>query len=180
VTIDDVALRVSEALGRAGVPFMLVGSFSSNFHGIPRSTRDADFVVQLSAPFDETFARTLGPLFQVEPQLSFETNTGTRRQEFRVAGTLFKVEIFQLSDDQHDQERFRRRQAVSVDGCEVFFPTAEDVIIWKLRWARPKEDVRAVIGVQGDKLDLPYIEAWCQQHGTRAILEEIRRTIPRL
>jgi hypothetical protein len=45
VTIDDVALRVSEALGRAGVPFMLVGSFSSNFHGIPRSTRDADFIV---------------------------------------------------------------------------------------------------------------------------------------
>jgi hypothetical protein len=74
------------------------------------------------------FARTLGPEFQVEPQLSFETNTGTRRQEFRVAGTLFKVEIFQLSDDQHDQERFRRRQAVTVNGREVFFPTAEDVV----------------------------------------------------
>ena len=35
VTIDDVALRVAEALGAAGVPFMLVGGFSSNFHGIP-------------------------------------------------------------------------------------------------------------------------------------------------
>jgi len=56
------------------------------------------------------------------------------------------------------------------------------VIIWKLRWARAKdrEDVRAVIAVQGDKLDWPYIEAWCQQHGTRAMLEAIRRTVPRL
>jgi hypothetical protein len=40
--------------------------------------------------------------------------------------------------------------------------------------------VRAVIGVQGDKLDWPYIEALCRQHGTRAILEDIRRTVPRL
>jgi len=47
VTIDDVALRVSAALGAAGVPFILVGGFSSNFHGVPRSTADAEFVVKL-------------------------------------------------------------------------------------------------------------------------------------
>jgi hypothetical protein len=109
VTIDDVAVRVSEALGAAGVPFMLVGGFSSNLHGIPRSTKDADFVVQLSAPLNDAFARTLGPEFEAEPPMAFETNTGTQRQEFRVRGTLFKVEVFRLSDDAHDQERFRRR-----------------------------------------------------------------------
>src|SRR5438105_8714617 len=160
VTIDDVALRVSAALGAAGVPFMLVGGFSSNYHGIPRSTKDADFVVQLGAPLSQAFARTLGPEFEAEPQMSFETNTGTQRQEFRVAGTLFKVEVFRLSKDAHDQERFRRRQAVMVDGRQVFFPTAEDVIIWKLRWApsKDREDVRAVIGVQGERIDWPYIE----------------------
>ena len=45
VTIDDVALRVSAALGAAGVPFMLVGGFSSNYDGIPRSTKDVDFPI---------------------------------------------------------------------------------------------------------------------------------------
>ena len=63
---------------------MLVGGFSSNYHGIPRSTKDADFVVQLSAPLNETFARSLGPEFEAEPQTSFETNTGTQRQESAV------------------------------------------------------------------------------------------------
>ena len=58
---------------------------------------------------NEAFARTLGPEFEPEPQMPFETNTGTQRQEFRVAGTLFKVEVFRLSEDAHDQERFRRR-----------------------------------------------------------------------
>jgi predicted nucleotidyltransferase len=182
VTIDEVALRVATALNAAQLPFMLVGGFSSNYHGIPRSTKDADFVVQLSAPLNESFTQILGPDFSAEPQMSFETNTGTQRQEFRVNGTLFKVEIFRLSDDPHDQERFRRRQAVLVKGCPVVFPTAEDVIIWKLRWARAKDrdDIRAVMGVQGNKLDWVYIEAWCDRHGTRKLMEEIRRTVPKV
>lgn len=182
MTIDEVALRVATALNAAGLPFMLVGGFSSNYHGIPRSTKDADFVVQFSAPLSESFTQILGPDFSAEPQMSFETNTGTQRQEFRVNGTLFKVEVFRLSDDEHDQERFRRRQAVLVKGCPVVFPTAEDVIIWKLRWARAKDrdDIRAVMGVQADKLDWAYIECWCDQHGTRRLMEEIRRTAPKI
>jgi hypothetical protein len=97
VTIDDVALRVAEALGTAHVPVKLVGGFSSNLHGIPRSTKDADFLEQLSAPLSEAFARMLGPDFEPQAQLSFETNTGRQRQEFRVRGTLFKVEVFRMS-----------------------------------------------------------------------------------
>lgn len=158
MTIDDVAFRVADALNQAGVPFMLVGGFSSNYHGIPRSTKDADFVVELTGPLSDTFARTLGPLFEAEPQLSFETSTGTQRQEFRVAGTVFKVEVFRLSNDPHDRERFRRRQPVELEGHRIFFPTA--VVIWKLRWARSKDrdDVRAVLSVKRDQLDWAYIE----------------------
>ncbi len=98
MTLDDAALRVANALNIAGIPFMLVGGFSSNYYGIPRSTKDADFVVQLNAPLNASFALTLGPEFEAEPQISFETNTGTQRQEFRVKGTLFKVKIFLLSN----------------------------------------------------------------------------------
>jgi predicted nucleotidyltransferase len=182
LTIDDVALRVADALKAADIPFMLVGGFSSNYHGIPRSTKDADFVVQLTSPLSQNFARTLGPEFEAEPQMSFETNTGTQRQEFRVQGTFFKVEMFRLSNDAHDQERFRRRIEVEVLGHKVRFPTAEDVIIWKLRWARAKdrEDVRAVIGVQQEQLDWPYIEGWYERHGTLALLHDIRRTVPKI
>jgi hypothetical protein len=181
MTIDDVAIRVSDALNAAGLPYMLVGGFSSNYYGIPRSTKDADFVVQLNAPLASEFARVIGPEFEPQRQMSFETNTGTQRQEFRARGTLFKVEVFRLSDDPHDQARFRRRQPVEFQGHRIFFPTAEDVIIWKLRWRRSKdkEDVRAVIGVQQDRLDWPYIESWCERHGTRALLEQIRRTVPK-
>jgi len=42
------------------------------------------------------------------------------------------------------------------------------------------DGVRGVIGVQGDKLDWPYIEAWCEKHGARGLLEAIRRTVPKV
>ena len=58
MTIDDVALRVVDVLNKSGIPFMLVGGFSSNCHGIPRSTKDADFVVQLSSPLNDRRSRT--------------------------------------------------------------------------------------------------------------------------
>jgi hypothetical protein len=69
-----------------------------------------------------------------------------------------------------------------LEGRRVFFPAPEDVIIWKLRWARAKdrEDVRAVIGVQQGNLDWPYIEGWCVRHGTKALLESIRLSVPPL
>jgi len=40
--------------------------------------------------------------------------------------------------------------------------------------------VRGVIGVQGGKLDWDYVKGWCERHGTLALLEEIRRTVPNL
>ena len=65
-------------------------------------------------------------------------------------------------------------------------PTAEDVIITKLRWfakvRRNKDwdDARDVIAVQGDALDWDYIHSWCDKHGTRQILGEIQKSIPPL
>lgn len=94
----------------------------------------------------------------------------------------FKVELFLLSNDAHDQERFRRRLRLEVLGRKLWLPTAEDVIVTKLRWKRTKDidDVRNVMSVQRGRLDWPYIEKWCGEHGTLALLNEIRRTVPEI
>lgn len=49
MTIGDVTRAMIDALNAAGVPYLLVGSFSSSYYGIPRSTRDADFVIELGS-----------------------------------------------------------------------------------------------------------------------------------
>ena len=64
MTTDDVTLLVVDALHREKILAMLVGSFSSNYYGIPRSTKDVDFVVQLDSNRSADFPRTLGERFE--------------------------------------------------------------------------------------------------------------------
>jgi hypothetical protein len=186
MTGEDATLTLIDALDTQGVPYMVVGSFSTNHYGIPRSTKDADFVVDSESLSIGRLARDLGPGFDIDRQLSFETVTGTTRHEIKVAAASFKIELFQLSRDPHDRERFRRRIKASMLGRSVWLPTPEDVIITKLRWSllagrsKDRDDARDVIAVQGDRIDWDYVYPWCDRHGTRDLLDEVRRSIPPL
>ena len=42
MTASEAVLALLRILGELEIPHMLVGSFSSNVYGIPRSTKDAD------------------------------------------------------------------------------------------------------------------------------------------
>lgn len=180
---------VIDALNQAHVDYMLVGALSSNIYGVTRSTQDADIVVEMANRRVSEIAKFLGKEFVLDPQIAFDSVTGSYRHIFSLAGDTFKVELFRLTADPHDLERFRRRFTVShpLIGREVFVPTAEDVIIiMKLRWAvalhraKDREDVRDVISVQQSYLDWPYIDCWTSDHGTTALLQEIRSTIPQV
>jgi Nucleotidyl transferase AbiEii toxin, Type IV TA system len=181
---NEAVLMAIEALEDCGVPYILVGSYSTNAYGIPRSTQDADFVIELGDTSITELARRLNPSIRIDPQMSFETATMTRRYVAEVVGTAFKIEFFLLSDEPHGRERFRRRQLVSALGRQVWLPTPEDVIVTKLHWAllanrsKDRDDARDVIAVQGDKIDWGYVHRWCEQHGTRGLLDEIRASIP--
>jgi hypothetical protein len=185
VTGDDVIGAVLDALQAVRIPFMIVGSLATNFHGVPRSTRDADFVVQLPPGAFDAFRRQLGPPLRLDPQSRFEGITGTTRHLVEAAGTAFTVELFELTDDPHDLARFERRLGVRVFDRAAYVATAEDTIITKLRWARQggqgrvKDvvDARNVIAVQGDSLDWAYVENWCRQHGTLDALHDVRRSV---
>jgi hypothetical protein len=184
MTGDEATLAMIDTLESLGIPYMVVGSFSSNVYGIPRSTLDADFVIQLGPKTIDQISTRLGPDFVVDRQMSFETATGTSRHVIDVLGTAFKIELFHLGDDPHEQERFSRRRRDMVQGRTTWVPSAEDVLITKLRWShrlgrhKDEDDARNLLGVQGDALDWDYIHSWADRHGTRELLDEIRKSIP--
>ncbi len=183
MTTQEIVRKVVDAMEQLGVPYMLVGSLSSNAYGVARNTQDADFVVQLEPITISQLAEKLGPDFQLNPQLSFETITATTRHVLEVPSEAFKVEFFLLSDDPHDRARFERRRRLEVLGGPAYLPSPEDVVITKLRWSRHGErqkdlsDARDVIAVSGPQLDWPYIERWCDEHGTRKLLDHLRHSI---
>lgn len=182
ITGVDATRALIDAFNACQIPFMTVGSLSSNVYGIPRSTVDADFVVKFEPGDLHKLMNQLGPNYVLDSQMSWEMLTGTTRHVLHVVGSEFKLELFRLSDDEHDQTRFMRRRHVFMQDLqrETYLQTAEDAILMKLRWARGKdrEDCRDMLAVQGDELDWEYLHHWTEVHGTRPLLNEIQQSLP--
>jgi hypothetical protein len=184
VTADEAVIAVLDAFETAALPYMIVGPLASNFHGIPRSTRDADFVIEAPPGSLERVVRALPSGLTLQRRTAFEAVTGTTRHLIELAGSPFVCELFVRSDDPHDRERFDRRVSVSILGHAACVATAEDMIVTKLRWAaaarRSKDidDVRNILAVRGPDLDWVYLQRWAAEHGTAVMLDEIRRSVP--
>lgn len=175
-----LAFSLARTLEGAGIRYMLVGSFASNQFGIPRSTKDADFVIDVPTNELNDLYDLLEPDWELDSQITFETITGSKKVEVHHPDTEFLIELFFLTKDPHHQERWQRKIQEYVGDEQFWFPTPEDVIIQKLRWGRSKdlEDASAVIAVQAGRLDYAYIDKWCQEHSTMKRLEDIRAKLP--
>jgi hypothetical protein len=90
---DEAIGAVIDALTALGVPYMVVGSFSSNLYGVPRATEDADIVIHLGASSISNLAQRLGPSLRFDPHLSFETVTFTSRNQIKVVDSEFTIEV---------------------------------------------------------------------------------------
>lgn len=180
MSYESLAFSLCRKLDSAGIGYMLVGSFASNQYGIPRSTKDADFVIDVATDKMGGLFEMLEPEWLMDSQIMFESITGSKKLEIRHRETEFLIELFFLSTDPHHQERWQRKVREIVGEERFWFPTAEDVIIQKVRWGRVKdlEDVAAVISVQAGRLDFAYIEKWCTEHGTLDRLKAIRAKLP--
>ena len=75
MTSEDALLLTIDALEFLGIDYMVVGSFSSNFYGIPRSTKDADLVIQLGKASIAAVAKRVMPTLVLDPQASFESSS---------------------------------------------------------------------------------------------------------
>jgi hypothetical protein len=177
---QELALTIIDALHALGWDYLLVGGLAAIQHGITRTTYDVDIVLATSSLDIAPLVRRLGPGFVLEEQRTFEVFTAKPMQVIVVPGTALRIDFFPLGNDPFDQEQFRRRRTIELEGRAVYMPTAEDVIVQKLRWGRTKdaEDAKYILAVQGDALDFAYIERWCDQHGTRELLDKLRSEIP--
>lgn len=185
--LEELAIQVIEAAETLGVDFMAVGAIAAGAYGIPRSTRDVDFLVSIRIPGAvNALIAQLDSCVQFDPQVVFDTITWGRRHIGQSRGTPpFKVELFETFDGPFVDSEFGRRQRVFVPmlNRSTWLPTPEDVIVQKLRWGRVKdlEDARDVLAVQGpESLDMSYIGQWCEAHSTGERLREALAGIPPL
>ena len=166
-------------LNRAGVIYYLTGSMASNYWGIPRSTHDLDFVVQMPLSAVPRIIHEFSAEFYIEEaavRAAYEPPHQFNAIDTRSA---LKVDFWLAQPQPFDEEMLRRRLSVTLFGEPAWISTAEDVILHKLFWNRmtPSDrqlgDAAGIVAVQGDALDKKYMKHWAQQLQVAAELERL-------
>jgi hypothetical protein len=67
--------------------------------------------------------------FSLDPQLGFESVTATKKALLHTEQHDFHIELFELSDDDHDQARFSRRVKIETLGTYAWIATPDDLIV---------------------------------------------------
>ena len=185
--IDDptaVAVRVARALERAGVEYAIGGSVASSAYGEPRATRDLDFAIRLGPRLVPALLESLGDDFMVDTELLQEgIQTGATVNIFYLP-LVTKIDLFIRGDEEYDRAEFSRRNEIEVaPGERILASSAEDNLLWKLRWFRKSgeasdqqwRDAIGLLRVSGEKMDLDYLRNWATHHGVDDLLERAIR-----
>jgi len=179
MTEKDLLVDCLSRLNRADISYMLTGSMVSNYWGIPRTTHDLDFVVQLP---EDAIGRLLkafsGDFYLDEPAIRAGFSPPHMFNAIDTRSAL-KVDFWLLQPRPFEKNMFERRITTELFGQLARICTAEDVVLHKLHWngISPSErqlgDAAGVVAVQGDEMDIPYMREWAEQLGVGAVLEDL-------
>lgn len=182
---EEALAALVRRLEELAIPYMVTGSVASSHHGRPRTTHDIDIVI------DPT-PSTLVPLVEGLASAGFYVDADRardalrRRRLFNVIHdrTAVKIDLIIRKDRPFSAEELRRRRTAELGTdlrCALASP--EDTVLSKLEWARKGggsqkqlADVAGVLEIQGERLDVAYVERWARELG---LLELWRRVSQR-
>lgn len=175
MTAAESLRRFVDALERAGVPYMLTGSYASSYHALPRATRDLDFVIW---PTREQIRALIAELprgeFYVDERVALEALSSYGQFNVISLATGWKADFMIRKPRPFSETEFSRRYRATLDGVELAIATAEDVLLAKLEWAklgessRQIEDAAEILKARNTQLDQAYLNQWIQQLGVYA------------
>jgi len=181
--IIEVTLKVIKVFEKLGIAYHIGGSLASSAFGIARSTLDVDIIAEIKPEQVSDIYENLREEFYVDSEMIL--NAIQKQSSFNLIHleTLFKIDIFPLKKNPFDQQAFSRRlqKAISEDGSQqIFFTTPEDIILFKLAWCKASaevsdrqwNDVQGVLKVQGDQLDMAYLNHWAKELSVSELLEK--------
>jgi hypothetical protein len=183
---QEALVEVIRALEGQRIPHMVTGSVASSYHGRPRSTHDADIVIDPSREQLDALVRILGERgFYVDADRARDALL--RRLQFNAIETrsAFKIDLIFRKDRPFSHEELGRRQAAELSpGVRVPLATPEDTILSKLEWAtkagRSEKQINDAAGVLAVNpgLDRRYVEKWARDLGVLDLWREIAGKSP--
>lgn len=180
MTERELLVDCLRRLNRSGVTYYLTGSMASNYWGIPRTTHDLNFVVQLPpADVPRILAAFSGDFYleEVAVRAVFEPPHQFNAIDTRSA---LKVDFWLAGPQPFDRQMLRRRVKATIFDEDAWIATAEDVILHKLVWNllspsdRQLGDAAGIVAVQAEALDRAYLRRWAVE---LVVADELERLL---
>jgi hypothetical protein len=168
-----------QRLNRAGVSYMLTGSMASNAWGIPRTTHDLDFVLQIPPSAIPALTQNFSDDYYIDPATIPAAFQPPYQFNVIHIPSALKIDFWMLRGVPFEREMFRRRLRYPILGEDAWICTPEDVILHKLYWHtitpsdRQLADVAGVMAVQKGKLDLTYLQKWASELQVKALFDHL-------
>ena len=185
MTEQELLVDCLRRLNGAEITYYLTGSMASNYWGVPRTTHDLDFVIQLPPAAVSKIVSAFSPDYFLDEEAVRAAYRPPHQFNALDTRSALKVDFWLPTPAPFDQEMLRRRIRVTLFGEPAWITTAEDSILHKLLWNRitPSErqlgDAAGVVAVQSETLDRPYLTKWAEELGvsrelTRLLSGEIK------
>ena len=166
------------------IPYYVVGSLASSFHGIPRATADADLIADIKPKHIRQLSQMLKEEFYVDDERILKAVSSHASFNVIHLGTMFKIDVFIQKRDPLSKAEMARREKYQVTeekGQELFIASAEDIVLSKLQWYqsggcvsdRQWNDVLGVIQVCSDDLDYDYLVNTAEKRKLTSLLNKV-------
>lgn len=164
---ESLLVKLSDALQKAGIPYMVIGGQAVLRYGEPRLTQDID--ITLGVDIDRladvlTLIHQQGFRSAVKEPEAFAKKTNVLPVSDGATG--IRVDLL-FSFSLYEQEAIRRSQALLVNDHKVQYASVEDIIIHKIVAGRPRDldDVKGIIA-RNPNYDSMYVTEWLTSFGS--------------
>jgi hypothetical protein len=161
---NELIIRISRALKRNDLPYMIIGGQAVLLYGMPRMTKDID--ITLGVNIDE-LERALKAVKDIDLDVIPEDFRAFAQKTFvlptRDRNTAIRVD-FIFSYTPYERRAIERAKPIYFQDAPVMFASVEDVIIHKVFAGRPRdlEDVHSII-LKNPDFDRKYTRKWLRQ-----------------
>jgi len=163
VLLEEVYKKVVTFLNAEKYKYLIIGGIAAGTLGEPRVTGDVDVDIMMDQEHIPDFldkVKKAGFKVFKEKSIRRAEQTGT----FQINYGDFHVD-FIISSTELEGQAFKRRKTIRLYGIKAFFPTPEDLIIFKIIPGRKQDllDAERIVMRHKDKLDIGYLKSWARK-----------------
>jgi hypothetical protein len=170
----EILQLVCAYLNENEIDYVIVGGVAVMYHGVPRTTVDIDFILELKDERISAFVEFLN-------SKGFAASTEDIRvalKEKSHSTSFYKKSLLRLDiqgvNSEFDKSTLERAISVDMFGTSILIGSAEDTLVNKILF-QGEQDLRDALGIlkrNHENLDFEYIRSTCNMLGILDLLEQ--------